>query len=81
MLLWELVIQTPDVIENLSAAFLLLDGGSRGCPIFQVNQRGEEEEEKKTTKNQKDGKKICVTPVRRYCPWNLPWHGTDYPRQ
>lgn len=75
MLLWELAIQPPDMIENLSAAFLLLDGAAEAVPSFQVNQRVEEEEG--GGGEIRDGKKIRATTNRRYCPWKpaLAWHG------
>lgn len=47
MLLWELAIQTSDVTEDLSAAFLLLDGAAEGVPSFQGKRREEEEEGRK----------------------------------
>lgn len=80
LLLWESVTQTPEVRENPSAAFLLLDGAAEDVPRLQENQR-ERKSWEKEERNRRAGPKAWVTTIRRHCPWKAVLHGTEELRQ
>lgn len=75
------LIENPGVTENLSAAFLLLDGAVEDVPIFQLNKRGEEKEGKKKKKEEEVEERSVLLLLEDTAPGNMPWHGMEDPRK